>query len=243
MTQRSLRRVLVPFALTGALALTTGCGQQLFGQASASSPAAPATPTPTATTTATTTVTATTSESPSTESPSTESSWTDTSTTAAMTSPGSMSPSPTDPNASGMSPSTGPTSPAGASPNTETAAGANPATATPTAAPAPAPAAGGPRTIVVDGRTITGFPPGVTFPPGAKVTTTLAHSSTSGTVVVGPPDERTALTYFRAALPKAGYRVLADTGGTLTFAGLGFRGSMTGNGVSGVVITWSELTP
>lgn len=97
--------------------------------------------------------------------------------------------------------------------------------------------------VTVDGRTITDFPPGLPFPAAVKVSSTMAQAPGAGTVAFSAPDESHVLAHYRALLPKAGYRVLADTGGTLAFTGKGYRGSLTGLGGAGAVLTWSTLTP
>lgn len=126
-------------------------------------------------------------------------------------------------------------SPSASTPAATTPA-ATPTTATPTTGAAPTVVG---DTVQVDGRLLQGVPPGLGFPAGTKIEATNSYSPTSGNVAIAAPPEDALLTYYRALLPAAGYRVVADTSGTLTFVGKGFRGTLVGMGSSGAVLTWA----
>lgn len=94
-------------------------------------------------------------------------------------------------------------------------------------------------TAIVDGRTVTGFPAGLVFPGGTKVdVVSTGDDPNSGTIILRAPAQVTLLNHFRALLPRAGYRVTNDTGGSLSFTGKGVEGVVAGNGSSGGVFTW-----
>lgn len=143
--------------------------------------------------------------------------------------------------ASGPTTSAGPTNSAGSPGQTTPATPANtPAATASTPAPAPVltptPSLEPPITIQVDGRTILA-PPGFSFPEDSKVQTTFP-----GTVILSAPRGSAVSSYFRAALPKAGYVIGSDTGGTLTFAGRGWVGMVVAND-SGGTINFSQARP
>lgn len=90
----------------------------------------------------------------------------------------------------------------------------------------------------VDGRTIQGVPTGLGFPAEAGIEATHSFAGGGGSVVMSEPAEKEIFSYYRSALPGAGFRVVSDTAGTLAFTGHGFRGTLVGTG-SGGVLTWS----
>lgn len=116
-------------------------------------------------------------------------------------------------------------------------------TATSTSTSRPSPRAVSPTvtgtTVQVDGRTIAGMPPGLGFPSGTSVEATNSFAPASGTVVLSAPDEAALFSHYRSVLASAGYRVVSDAAGTMTFTGQGFRGSLVGMGPQGGVLTWA----
>lgn len=93
-------------------------------------------------------------------------------------------------------------------------------------------------TVQVDGRTIQGMPPGLTFPNDARVEATTAFGPASGSVVVSAPEEEELFSFFRSSLAAGDYRIASDAAGVLAFTGNGFRGSLVGKGDGGV-LTWA----
>lgn len=92
--------------------------------------------------------------------------------------------------------------------------------------------------VQVDGRTISGVPSGLGFPTQVAVEGTSSFEAGGGSVVMSAPAEKEIFSFYRSALPSAGFRVVGDTAGTLTFTGKGFRGSLIGTG-DGAVLTWA----
>lgn len=95
--------------------------------------------------------------------------------------------------------------------------------------------------VQVDGRTIQNMPVGVAFPERTRIEATSGFANGGGSVVMSAPGEAQLFSYYRSALPGAGYRIVSDTAGVLAFSGRGYRGSVVGTG-SGGVLTWSPTT-
>ncbi|MFD1321063.1 hypothetical protein [Micromonospora sonneratiae] len=91
------------------------------------------------------------------------------------------------------------------------------------AGPSPAgssPAGSGQR-VEVDGRTVTGVAPRLTFPAGSKVDTAFGDD-TSATVILDRPAPDRVLAHYRTEAPAQGYTMVTDTGSTLYFRGYGW---------------------
>lgn len=93
----------------------------------------------------------------------------------------------------------------------------------------------------VDGRTVSGLPPGLALPPGSRVKDVVTNGESS-TVILSAPQPSAVLDHYRRTGPPLGYRAGTDTGDVLALQGRGWTVGVTTQALQSTV-TFQAVPP